>query len=176
MSVSLLPAPLADSLRAAPFTYPEVGATADGPQAGYGWLERRAVLRRRDFDAAALDLLSWRLQAASGLRVQTSEVPMVAGTVVLMRIGPGRASLEIPCRVVHTVEEPDRRGFAYGTLPGHPEVGEERFVLTRRTDGSLELVITAFSRPGTRLARLGGPVSRRLQHEMTTRYLRALDE
>ena len=39
--------------------------------------------------------------------------------------GPGRR----PCRVVYVVDEPDRRGFAYGTLPGHPESGEELFLV-----------------------------------------------
>lgn len=115
------------------------------------------------------------MQSGSGLRVGASDVPLVAGTVVLMRLGPGRASLRIPCRVVTVVDQRDRRGFAYGTLPGHPEIGEERFILERRADGSLELVITAFSRPASRLARLGGPASRLAQRWMTTRYLSALD-
>ena len=29
--------------------------------------------------------------------------------------------LRAPCRVVYVIDEPDVRGFAYGTLPGHPE-------------------------------------------------------
>src|SRR3712207_7231330 len=59
-------------------------------------------------------------------------------------------------RVVYTVEEPDRAGFAYGTLPGHPERGEELFLLDRAPDGQLRLTISAFSRPATWLARAGG--------------------
>lgn len=96
-------------------------------------------------------------------------------TVVLMRLGVGPVSLRIPCRVVYVVDEPDRRGFAYGTLPGHPEAGEERFVLRRRDDGSVELTIAAFSRPASMLAKVGGPLSRKIQDMMTQRYLRALD-
>ena len=47
------------------------------------------------------------------------------GSEVIVHLGPVRA----PCRVVYVVDEPDRRGFAYGTLPGHAESGEERFVV-----------------------------------------------
>ena len=45
--------------------------------------------------------------------------------VVLVRM---MGFLQAPCRVVYVIDEPDIRGFAYGTLPGHPESGEERFV------------------------------------------------
>jgi uncharacterized protein (UPF0548 family) len=45
----------------------------------------------------------------------------VPGTDVLAHLGP----IRVPCRVVYVLDEPERRGFAYGTLPGHPESGEE---------------------------------------------------
>ncbi|SIP67631.1 hypothetical protein BN9982_740001 [Mycobacterium tuberculosis] len=38
----------------------------------------------------------------------------------------GIAFLRAPCRVVYVIDEPDVRGFGYGTLPGHPVSGEER--------------------------------------------------
>jgi uncharacterized protein (UPF0548 family) len=34
-------------------------------------------------------------------------------------------------RVVAVADEPDRCGFAYGTLPGHAVCGEEAFVVAR---------------------------------------------
>lgn len=162
-------------LRAAPFTHDHVGATASGPPPGYDWLERSAPLIRRDFDAASMDLFDWRLHERAGLRVQASESPLREGSVVLMRLGLGRASVQIPCRVAYVIDEPLQRGFAYGTLPGHPEAGEERFLLSRSSDGSITIDITAFSRPASRLARIGGPLTRRVQESMTARYLRALD-
>lgn len=76
---------------------------------------------------------------------------------------------------MYVVDEARLRGFAYGTLPGHPESGEERFVLQQHRDGRIELTIAAFSRPASALAKLGGPVSRKAQDVMTARYLRALD-
>jgi uncharacterized protein (UPF0548 family) len=38
--------------------------------------------------------------------------------------------------VVWTVDEPNRIGFGYGTLQGHPESGEESFVVSREDDDS----------------------------------------
>lgn len=175
MTVRRLDDAEAARLSAAAYTYEPVGMTASAPPPGLTRLERSATLARRDFDAAADDLLSWRLHERSGLRVWASDVPLRAGTVVRMRLGLGRVALSIPCRVVYVVDEEDLRGFAYGTLPGHPEAGEERFEVRRHDDGSIELTISAFSRPASRLARLGGPISRTVQRVMTERYLRALD-
>jgi uncharacterized protein (UPF0548 family) len=177
MAVRALPEQKAAKLRGAPFTYEHVGATASElPQAmGYGWLERSAPLARRDFKAACADLFTWRLHERAGLRLQASETPLRADTVVLMHLGFGLASIHIPCRVVYLIEEPALRGFAYGTLSGHPEAGEERFTLEQHADGSISIAITAFSKPASHLAKLGGPFTRRVQQLMTDRYLRALD-
>jgi uncharacterized protein (UPF0548 family) len=96
------------------------------------------------------------------------------GAVLVMRFGWGPLGLSIPCRVVYLINEPNRCGFAYGTLPSHPEAGEELFLLERGHDGSISFTIRAFSRPATALARLCGPVSRAVQRAMTRRYLRAI--
>ena len=71
------------------------------------------------------------------------------------------------CRIVYVVDEPgpvQRFGFAYGTLPGHAESGEERFVVEWDRDrGEVCYDIVAFSRPRHILARLGYPWARRVQ-------------
>lgn len=175
MNVRVLDGGQATRLRAAPFTYEAVGQTAIGPAPGFTWFERSSVLRRRDFDDASKELMSWQLHLRSGLRVSASDTPLQSDSVVLMRLGLGWASLRIPCRVVYVIDEPELRGFAYGTLPGHPEAGEERFALRREATGELVLTISAFSRPATRLATSLGAVSRLAQAVMTDRYLRALD-
>lgn len=175
MAASELSAQQAELLRAAPLTYEHVGATATGRPEGYDWLERSARLIRRDFETASTDLFTWQLHERAGLRVQASESPLGPDTVVLMHLGLGPVFIRVPCRVVYVINAPLLRGFAYGTLPGHPEAGEERFVLEQHGDGTISLTITAFSRPASRLARLGGPLTRTVQQMMTTRYLRALD-
>jgi len=76
-------------------------------------------------------------------------------------------------RVVFVLDDPDRRGFGYGTLPGHPEQGEEAFAVMRRGD-RMYFEITAFSRPRHPLARLARPVSRLLQRQTTRRHVAAM--
>jgi uncharacterized protein (UPF0548 family) len=57
-----------------------------------------------------------------------------------------------------------RFGFAYGTLPGHLEAGEERFLIEwAHDDDSVWYDILAFSRPRHFLTRLGKWQVRRLQ-------------
>jgi uncharacterized protein (UPF0548 family) len=72
------------------------------------------------------------------------------------------------------VNEPHRKGFAYGTLAGHPERGEEAFVVELTPAGDVRLSIRAFSRPARLIARLGGPAGRAVQRWVTARYVRAL--
>lgn len=162
-------------LRAARFTYPEVGHSAGEPPPGYAAFTYTRTLATRDFGAASAALLSWQVQLRSGIRVAASSANVEADSVVLMRIGLGPFAVGAPCRVVYVVDEPDRQGFAYGTLPGHPESGEESFVLQVEDNGRLIFTITAFSRPATVLTKLAGPIGRAAQRAMTSRYSRALD-
>ena len=67
-----------------------------------------------------------------------------------------------------------RFGFAYGTLPSHPEEGEEHFVVTRDGDGAVRFDVVAFSRPHDLLTKLGGPIPRRLQARATEHYLEGM--
>ena len=73
------------------------------------------------------------------------------------------------CRIVYLIDDTGpvtRFGFAYGTLPGHAERGEERFLIEwDQSDGSVWYDILAFSRPRHVLARLGYPLTRRLQKQ-----------
>lgn len=99
-------------------------------------------------EAACAAVLGWALQERAGLRPLVSDPAVRVGAVAVLRLGLGQLALHAPVRVVAVVEEPERRGFAYGTLPGHPEQGEERFVVSRGLDGAVHLEIVAFSRPG----------------------------
>jgi uncharacterized protein (UPF0548 family) len=175
MAVQPLRPELHERLRAAPLTYPAVGATATSPPTGYRSLSSARILRRRDFEATVEDLMSWRIHQRAGLRVASSSPRVQQDASVEMRLGIGPLALRIPCRVVCVIDEPERRGFAYGTLPGHPESGEELFLLQRNGDGQISFTITAFSREASLPARLGAPVTRWVQEVMTNRYLTAPD-
>lgn len=79
-----------------------------------------------------------------------------------------------PVRVVLVIEEPNRAGFAYGTLPGHPQQGEESFIVVHEDDDSVWFTVRAISRASTWWFRLVTPVFRLRQRAMTRSYLRAL--
>jgi uncharacterized protein (UPF0548 family) len=111
------------------------------------------------------------MHRGAGLKVQSSSATAEVGSWVVISMGPLRA----PSRVIYVVDEPLRCGFAYGTLSGHPESGEELFAV--RHDPESDVVraeIKAFSRPGTWWSTLGTPVARIAQDVIARRYLKAL--
>lgn len=160
----------------APLTYREVGASlgADLP-AGYHHLERsRALGRGRGvWNVAVADLLAWQVQARAGLRVHAS-ADVAEGTVVELSAGVGPLAVRAPCRVVRVVRGDDVAGFAYGTLPGHPERGEESFVVRLEDDGRVTFTVRAFAVESSLPARLSGRLGWWLQSWFTDRYLRSL--
>lgn len=158
-------------------TYTEVGATAGDLPPGYHHVRAHRVIGhgRDDFERAADALLAGEAQRRAGARVEASEIPLRIGTRVTMRLGLGILSLRVPCLVVWARRSGTSAGFAYGTLPGHPERGEERFTLTLQPAGEVTFDIAAFSAPGRWFTRLGSPLGRLVQAWMTRRYLRALD-
>lgn len=164
-------------LESRPFTYPEVGATCGPFPQGYHQLSESVALPAAvEFARAVGLLMSWQVQARAGLGVKASQLSVVEGAVVRMHLGFGPVGVSIPCRVVYVVDEPHRCGFAYGTLLGHPESGEELFLLERDDDGRIVFTIRAFSRPARALTKVGGPIGRAAQRAMTGRYLRAIDD
>jgi len=164
------------SLARQPFSYREVGATASALPTGYHHVRRSDVIGhgRGAFAAGAEALMTWQMHRRAGLHVNASDERARVDVVALMRLGPSWSVVRVPCRVVYEVEEDRRRGFAYGTLPGHPESGEESFVVELMPNDDVVLHITAFSKQARLYARAGGPVSRLVQRFMTDRYVRAL--
>jgi uncharacterized protein (UPF0548 family) len=156
-----------------PLTYAEVGATAGPLPAGYRHVQKSAMIGRgrQRFDDAAEAVMRWGMLRGAGLRVEATTEVAAVGSEVIVRLGPARA----PCRVVYVVDEADRCGFAYGTLPGHAESGEELFLV--RYDPATEEVhaeVTAFSRHATWWSRAAGPITSLAQRVVTRRYLAAI--
>ena len=162
----------------AAFSYPEVGATAaDELPPGYRHQRHDRTLGegRAAFDRAVEGLRTWRAHTGAGLEVTPPEAAPEPGTTVLVTTRLGWLRAVAPCRVVYAIDEGSRAGFAYGTLPGHPEQGEEAFVVELDPSGTVRFRITAFSRPGGLLVKLGDPVARLIQEWVTQRYLTGLE-
>jgi uncharacterized protein (UPF0548 family) len=154
-------------------TYSEVGATAGPLPSGYHHVRESGVIGhgRERFEEAAGRVMRWGMLRGAGVGVTATTEVAGVGSEVIVRLGPVQA----PCRVVYVLDEPDHRGFAYGTLPGHAESGEELFAV--RFDpqtGAVHAEVTAFSRHATWWSRLAGPVTALLQRVVTKRYLTAV--
>lgn len=177
MGLTIMSVAASDRLAAAALTYGELGATAGELPVSYHHLSRRAVIGHghQVLADAAADVAGWQVQLRAGLSVSASTARALPGTVVVLGLGIGPLRVAAPCRVVYVVDEPRRRGFAYGTLPGHPESGEEAFIVEHHDDDSVSFTITAFSRPAAAVARVAGPAGRLAQTWITARYLRSLE-
>lgn len=162
-----------NDLAAMTLTYTEVGATAGPLPDGYHHIRKSTVIGRgrRRFEDAAEAGMKWGMLRGAGVGVEATTETAAVGSDVIVHLGPVAA----PCRVVYVVDEPDRRGFAYGTLPGHAERGEELFLV--RYDPATENVyaeVAAFSQHATWWSRIASPVTSLIQRIVTDRYLRAL--
>lgn len=158
-------------------TYPEVGRSMGELPAGYTHGVETVALGTGDaaFAAGAEGLREWVCHRAAGIRVAPSTPPLVPDTVVGQAISIAGVWILAACRIVAVVDEPDRFGFAYGTLRSHPEVGEEAFVVARTGD-AVTFTISVFWRPGDPIAKLGGPITHQVQRRATRTYLRGMAE
>jgi uncharacterized protein (UPF0548 family) len=160
----------------AKLTYPEHGWTQScrAPR-GYRIARHRvAVGAGRDaFNRLAEGILGWELHRLAGLSVRAQAPRSAEGVHVVPGFGFGRLRLAAPCRVVWIEESTTRAGFGYGTLPGHPETGEESFVAVLEPDGQVYFELFAFSRHSNWFYKLGGAVASACQRLVTHRYLAA---
>jgi uncharacterized protein (UPF0548 family) len=150
------------------FTYTEIGATRD-PSAlppGYNHLHHSAEVGtgRRAFAAAGNAVVEWRMHAGMHVRPRAAAPRATPGVDLTITLGRRPLSVVAPCRVVWSVDDDRNIGFAYGTLPGHPECGEEAFLVELADDDTVRFTVTAFSKPATWYTRAAGPLVPVFQH------------
>jgi uncharacterized protein (UPF0548 family) len=181
MSIRLWPArdrdlgALLERARTDSLTYAPAGVSM-GDVAASGLTRRHwtTPLSGSDAFARAVEgLRTWEMHRGAGLRVAADGLVAV-GTNVAFNAPLPIGFVDGTCRIVLVVDEPNRYGFAYGTLPIHPESGEEAFVVSRAADGSVRLDIDGVSRPAHLFARLVPPLADQLQDRGVRRYLAAM--
>lgn len=165
------------------FTYAEVGATATMPPDGFAVDQTRIALGDGEtiFRTVRRALERWEQFGLGWLEVWPPETPLRVGeTVVVAAHVFGVWSLNA-ARIVYVIDESStsksRFGFAYGTLPGHVEAGEERFLIEwDKSDNRVWYDILAFSRPRHVLARLGNFQVRRMQKRFAQQSAAAIQQ
>jgi len=156
-------------------SYPEAGGTrASELPVGYTHDHYSVVLGDGVFEKAKRGLREWRPHLDAGVSVFPRSPAIEPDTDVVLSFRTGPLLAIAACRIVYVSDEPDRFGFAYGTLPERPEMGEEAFIVERDADDRVRFTITAFSRPASAITRLANPIARVVQQRVTRRYLEAL--
>lgn len=163
------------------FNYPEAGATRETPPArGYDVDRYTGLLGHGEavYERAVAAIRELRMWDFDWIQLCWPDTPVEVGAVLATLTRQVGLWFLNPCRIVYRVDEqaPSRRyGFAYGTLQGHVERGEERFTVEQRAeDGAVWYEIMAFSRPAHWLVRLGYPYARRLQRRFGADSVRAM--
>ena len=131
------------------FSYAAIGATRGAPPRGYVVDHNRARLGvgKATFERAVAALRAWRMSSLGWTSVHPAGAPLAAGSDVAVLVRHfGFWSINA-CRVVYVIEPEHatvgtphgvrRAGFAYGTLPDHGEIGEERFTIEWLTDKTI---------------------------------------
>jgi uncharacterized protein (UPF0548 family) len=166
---------LLDRARSSPLTYEHVGSTLSPIDARRPVHQQHLVLGHgpESFEAARLGLQRWRCHGGIRAAVHPADAAIEDGSTLLVVLRAGPACIVVPDRVVAVVNEPGRFGFAYGTLEGHQEQGEESFVAELLDDGTVRGTITVDAVAATLPARLAAPLVTRFQRLAVSRYLSA---
>ncbi len=163
-----------------PFSYPDVESTRGLAPQGYATDHNRIQLGRGElaFQRARKALLRWRMFEMSWVQLCWPNVAVQPGNTVGILAHVAGGWWLNACRIVYTFDESgpvDRLGFAYGTLPEHAALGEERFTVEwRHEDDTVWYETLGYSQPNHRLARMGGPLARRTQRRFAADSMQAM--
>ena len=152
--------------RALAVTYDAVGATARGETPpGFTSDHNRQLLGRgpQAFERARAAVRAWTMFPSPWTAIEPAHAPIEKDGVVAVHVRVLGLWWLNASRIVYVIDEPRRFGFAYGTLPGHAERGEERFVVEWLEDDTVWYDLRAFSKPRHLLARLAYPITRAYQ-------------
>lgn len=165
-------------------TYDNVGATLSADQEGFppsGYRGYHARIRlgsgELTWSRTCHAVMNWGIHHKAQIEVRTqyaSFSPLAEGDDVVLRLRLGPFGVSAPVRVISVMYEENTRGFSYGTLPGHPERGEEAFIVRHQDDDSVWLELRSFSRPSNLFWKLASPAGRVVQSLISQRYLNAL--
>ena len=161
-----------------PYSYPEIGASKNERTKGYDNDHNKMLLGKGDtiWENAKNALKNWQQFPEEWTTVLPPKTPLENGKVVAVFFRLFGLWWMNAARIVYTLDDDRRFGFAYGTLPGHVERGEECFWIEKEADGSIYYHIRAFSKPRFWLVKLGYPVARAYQRKFVRQSMQRMQQ
>jgi uncharacterized protein (UPF0548 family) len=163
------------------FSYVEVGRSRQQAPSGYTIDHNRSKLGQGadTYERAKCAVRKWKMFDMTWLDLCWTDTPIEAGVTVAVLVSHlGFWSMNA-CRIVYVIEEhgsSEKYGFAYGTLPEHGEIGEERFTVEFDAgDQAVWYDLYAFSRASAP-ARLAYPFTRALQKRFARESRAAMEK
>jgi uncharacterized protein (UPF0548 family) len=158
------------------FSYSEVGRSSQAFPEGYDHDYNRVLIGEggADFQLAKALVSEWKMFSTPWTRLYPDRPFIEEGLTVSVLFRLFGTWWFNSCRVVYTIDTPTRFGFAYGTLEGHVECGEERFMVYMDESDKVWYSIEAFSRPGTWYTQIASPIARRFQKRFVKDSFRAM--
>jgi uncharacterized protein (UPF0548 family) len=150
------------------FNYPMVGATQNETAPPNFDVDKNKILLGTGpeaWEAAKLAIRQWVMFPGPWTQIEPHYAPIKTHQTIAMLAQVMGLWWTNSCRIVYVIDEPNRFGFAYGTLPGHVEKGEELFLVERDATNHVYYVLQAFSRPRHLLVRLTYPLPRVFQRK-----------
>ena len=152
-------------------TYRPVGGSATGAHPTGYHTHSSELTVDAEWDSAREAIRRWAGHRSVGGVLSPAMPPLDVGSTMTFGIRVLGVWATGACRIVNVIDEERDFGFCYGTLPHHPEEGEEMFAVRDNRDGTVTFRVVAFSKPAGLLTTLIGPLGRLIQRVMTSRYL-----
>ncbi len=146
------------------------GSISGGHPAGYHSHSSELTVAA-DWEAAKSAIRSWSGHRSAGGVLAPETPPLTQGATMAFGVRVLGVWATGTCRIVEVIDHDERFGFSYGTLPHHPERGEEMFAVDKNGDGTVTFRVAAFSKPAGLVTTMIGPIGRLIQRTMTRRYL-----
>ncbi len=148
-----------------PFTYSPIEGTRRAKIEGYDNDFAQIKLGEGElvFEKAKKLIQDWKMFPSAWTKILGDNKSIQEGTSIVMMARFLGVWFRNSCKIVYVIDEKKRFGFAYGTLPGHIESGEELFLVEINQQNEVFYSIKAFSRPRHFLAKIGYPIIRILQ-------------
>jgi uncharacterized protein (UPF0548 family) len=150
-----------------PYTYTPIGGTKSKKIDSYDNDFAKIKLGEGDvfFEKAKKLICDWKMFPLGWTKILGENKSIQEGTSIVMMARFMGVWFRNSCKIVYVIDEKNRFGFAYGTLPGHIESGEELFLVEINEQKEVFYSIKAFSRPRHFLAKIGYPIIRILQEK-----------